>query len=109
MSDEEYPWYQLKYSIAEFMIPKLEDYKNNYQKTGMSIPSLIEKDESRDFSDEKITRLRKDWLSKLEVMIVSFKMVLNYNAGDNPDIPYDEDLIQEGLELFAKYYQDLWD
>ncbi len=106
---EDHSWYNLKYSIAEFMIPKLEEYRCQFISSGVSIPNWVSEEFKEPYSDEDIETLNRLWVADLEKMIFSFKMVLNYNASNNESIPYNERKIQEGVELFAKYYQHLWD
>ena len=108
VNKSEYPWYQLKYSIAEFMIPKLEEYKHNFIESGKSIPTWVGEISKEEYSEQEINLLTEEWLQKLDEMIISFKMVLNYATGDDSNIAYNEDTIQQGLDLFARYYQNLW-
>lgn len=106
---EEYPWYNLKYSIAEFMIPKLEEYKHQFISSGACIPNWVSDEFREPYSDSDVETLNKLWVSDLEKMIRSFKMVLNQNTDENESILYNESEIQKGIALFAKYYQNLWD
>lgn len=105
----DYPWYQLKYGIAEFLIPKLEEYKENFAEHGMCIPTWLTLDTKDIYSDDEVSELRAAWLAEIDKMIMSFRMVLNYNTGEEPALGYDEDTIQEGLDSFARHYQHLWD
>lgn len=106
---EKHSWYNLKYSIAEFMIPKLEEYKFNFIESGVAIPTWVSDDFKEPYSDEDIENLNKIWISDLDKMIHSFKLVLNCDVTEYNYIPSDECSIQEGIDLFARYYKHLWD
>jgi hypothetical protein len=111
MVDEskEYPWYNLKCSIAEFMIPKLEEYREEFIASGVCIPTWVSNDIKEPYSDKDVEILNELWVSDLDKMILAFKMVLNFNTAKDESIPYNESEIQKGIDLFAKYYQNLWD
>ena len=104
-----YPWYNLKYSIAEFMIPKLEEYKREFIASGICIPTWVSTEFQEPYSDQDLKSLNDLWIAELDTMILAFKMVLNYHTDKDESIPYNEDRIQEGLNIFAKHYQRLWD
>ncbi len=106
---DQYPWYQLKYGIAEFLVPKLEEYKARYAEEGVSIPTWLALDAKDSYSDVENNDLRDAWLMELNKMILAFKMVLNSSTGEDPALGYDEDIIQLGVESFSKHYQHLWD
>ena len=106
---EEHPWYNLKYSIAEFLIPRLEEYKLKFIESGVSIPTWVSSDMKEPFSDEDIEKLNSIWISDLDLMIQSFKLVLNYKYNQDEIIPYDRRDIQKGIDLFARHYQHFWD
>lgn len=105
----DYPWYQLKYGIAELLIPKLEEYKTNFAIQGVCIPTWLTLDAKDTYSDQEVNELRTTWLAEIDKMILSFRMVLNYSTGEDPALGYDEETIQEGVESFARHYQHLWD
>ncbi len=86
------------------MIPKLEQYRSNFKKEGVALPSWLD---NADNKSEK--ELCEEWISVLDRMILSFRMVLNYNTSENSELLFNEDVVQDGLDLFAKYYQNLWD
>lgn len=50
----------------------------------------------------------KEWKEILDKMIYSFESILN-EAHSDKRIPYDRAQVQEGLELFGKYFRALWD
>ena len=102
-------WYDLKYELAELIIPKLEVYLTEYSKGGMSIPTCLLDAPQDEFSDSEIDKLVTLWKSELNHMIGAFKQILNYKTAEDEKIDYDEAYIQDGLNKFAKYFQDLLD
>ena len=98
----------MKYELAELIIPRLENYKDNYNKKGVSIPTWVNDTDSFDFSENEINEMRSKWNSELDKMLTAFKLVLNYNTLEN-NRGYDEKIVQEGLNSFAKYFQHFWD
>ena len=105
----EYEWYNLKYQLAEFIIPKLEMYKTQYIKEGMCIPDWVIDKKQKTYSESEIQELNMKWHSELDHMILAFKQILNYNTGEDPKMGYDAEFIQDGLNKFAQYFQHFWD
>ena len=103
--EEEWSWYALKYDLVEFIIPKLERYKREFQKEGVTIPNWVLKKE------EEITEevLIAKWIEELDLMINAFEQILNYTTGNDERMDYDEAFIQRGLNKFAQYFQHFWD
>lgn len=102
-------WYNLKYDLAELIIPKLETYLTEYSKEGMSIPSWLLNTPKDKYSDSEIDKLITQWKLEIIHMIKAFKQILNYKTGEDENIGYDEIFIQEGLNKFAKHFQHFWD
>ena len=75
--------WNLYITIAKFILPRLKYFRE----TTISYP---DNDKGMD-----------GWHEILDKMIYSFDEILK-------DDSTDQDKIQEGLELFAKYYTDLW-
>ncbi len=106
---KEWGWYNLKYDLAESIIPKLETYLIEYSKGGMSIPSWLLNEPKDEYSDFETDKLVHQWKSEVNHMIEAFKQVLNYKTGDYENIDYNETFIQDGLNKFAKHFQHFWD
>ena len=102
-------WYNLKYDLAELIIPKLETYLIEYSKGGMSIPSWLLNESKDKFSDSEIDQLVTQWKSEVNHMIEAFKQILNYKTDEDENMDYDEAFIQDGLNKFAKHFQHFWD
>lgn len=112
---ENWEKWDLKYSIAEFVLPRLETYKKEVENDNiMSIPLWIEDhnlpfilDQNREYSKEEISLINKECANILQKMISSFKTLLI----PNNEISFEElqNIQNEGMQLFAKYYFNLWD
>ena len=112
---ENWEKWDLKYSIAEFIIPRLEAYKNAVENDNiMSIPIWIEDhnlpfilDHNKEYSEEEISLINKEWAKILQKILFSFKSLLIPNNEMNFEELQKKQ--HEGMQLFAKYYFNLWD
>lgn len=52
---------------------------------------------------------QESWHKVIDKMIYSFQYVLEQNRGVYGNLKAKEDKYQEGMQLFAKYFMDLWD
>ena len=104
-------WYETKYEMAEFILKRLKNYKENYNQNGHSLPLWIlepsKKKES--YSEQEEIELQKAWNKELDIMINAFEQILNYTLQFDEQLEYDEKKIQVGLNKFSKYYLDFWD
>ena len=99
-------WFNIKAEIAEFITHRLIDYKKNFQKKGMCIPSWVDGGLKKgNYNEEEIIDLNERWNIELDKMIKSFDLINNYDESINNQ----ENTIQIGVDLFAKYFQHLWD
>lgn len=96
--------------MAEFILGRLENYKENYNKNGHSLPDWIleDSDKQASYSDKEQLELKNAWNKELDTMIYAFRQVLNYTLQFD-ELEYDEKKIQEGLNKFSKYYLHFWD
>ena len=76
----------LDYTIACFIFPRLESFRNNLQ----CVP------------EDGMTK--KQWADILDKMLFSFRHVIEGKLKDHET----EAKVQEGLELFGKWFQALW-
>jgi hypothetical protein len=108
---QEWNWYETKYEMAEFILNRLENYKANYNKNGHSLPEWVLDDAHKktSYSKEDEIKLTTIWNDELDVMITSFKQILNYTLQFDENLEYDEEKIQNGLNKFSKYFMHLWD
>lgn len=79
--------WNLDHTIATFILPRLIKFRE----TNQGHPGIFESQEQ--------------WNEVLDKMILAFKKILE--EFDTVDIT-NEDGIEEGLELFAKYFRSLW-
>lgn len=96
-------WYNLKHEIAQFLVPRLKVYKESFESDGVAIPTWVSESQINveELSETQVEALNREWLDKLEEMILAFELVMSGDAL-NPKL-------QSGLNTFAKYYQHLWD
>lgn len=78
--------WNLDVTFAEFIWPRLVKFKEDVHTHPGSLESM------------------EEWHKILDKMIKTFKIMAN--SIDNDD--YDRDEVEEGLQLFAKYYLSLW-
>lgn len=116
---------ELHYHIAEFILPRLKNYRDR----GQSYPSIfVDYDESYGMSKEEYEKKRtegltiggglKAWQEILDKMILSFQITLDLDDLSIVDFKrkYDLDwnspevhnIRKEGLYKFAEYFADLW-
>jgi len=86
--------YNLNYHITRYILPRLKALRNNFHGYPGDLSSEIE------------------WALILDDMIIAFELILLEN--DNfmeyyKDHQSNNDKINKGLELFAKYFLSLWD
>ena len=78
--------WNLDYYIAKFTLPRLKLFK----KVTMGYPCDL--------------KSINEWYNILDKMIASFEIL----ATDEWDTQDEQKIVNEGLDLFRKYYQDLW-
>lgn len=103
--ETKYEWYDTKYALAETILPLLIRYKDNYSTDGVALPNWLENKST----NEDV--LIGEWIVELNKMINAFEMILAYrneNQNIENQLEY-ENVIQHGLESFAKYFQHFWD
>ncbi len=88
--------------VTEIALPVLKWYK----KYGHGLPWNEEVEPQRSFTTE-------EWNDVLDKMILSFQLIHDededFQSHDTEWYTEHNNQIQEGLNLFAKYYRNLWD
>ncbi len=102
---ENLKWYDIKSEIAEFIVHRLKDYKKNFYKEGVCIPAWVESNLKEEYNEKEINDLNERWSTELDKMIKSFYLINNHDES----IDNQEETIQTGIDLFAKYFKHLWD
>lgn len=101
----EYQIWDLKNAISEFIEPRLKAYIKKVDDNELvSIPTWVE---NKPDIDEQV--LRKTWSSILKDMLFPFDFQIN---PDNYISLADEEILlrkEKGLQLFANYFEHLWD
>ena len=90
MEDDSYDeeLYNLDITIAKFILPRLKEFKNNL----FGIPYPLTKEEYNDILDKMV------W--SFDIISRGDHIIMDDNENDKR--------VQEGLDLFAKYFRNLW-
>ena len=98
--------WSLNYTIAKFTLPRLQRFKNYH----MSYPN-----------NDDDYKSSEDWQKILDKMIYGLQACIHIWYAEEKivvddvvyekyeDIEWDWFRVSEGLELFGKYFRDLWD
>jgi len=105
------------YDMAKIILPMLLQIKfvkdsipNTLTKSIVGLPGsqlcfdFVYEDHSQLFEGS----LMDKWHEILDKMIWSFQQIIHHSRADTCHDRFEE-CLQEGLTLFAEYYQDLWD
>lgn len=79
----------LDITIAKFILPRLKFFKKKV--LGYPLELTFE-----------------EWKAIIDKMILSFSLILDDSEAYKKCNKEEEDKIEEGLQLFTKYFQDLW-
>ena len=104
-SDEEV--WEFHYHATRYIYPRLVMFKDRYTATcpGLLLSEMFPS--IREFTDEQEKMAHDRWFEILDTMIYAFGKLMD----ESPSLRTDEanQRIEDGLFLFAKYYQSLWD
>ncbi|MBT2623333.1 MULTISPECIES: hypothetical protein [Chryseobacterium] len=100
--------YDLKYTLSESIYPMLKAFKDKVDKKEM--PTLPDFKNEIFFEDKKMTvdLMFRFWSDRLGEMIFPFEYYCYPKKFENISIDEREEKIQKGLDVFAKYFNDLW-
>lgn len=102
----EYEFFSLDYSLALYIYPRLRYFRDNYAE--IATPGCFCYDKNGKHIDNPNETNRR-WLEVLDKMIKAFQYIIK-----EPDWNTSEEIhkigkvIDEGLQLFAQYYNCLW-
>ena len=100
---DKYDTWGLDHTLALIILPALKQYKKVHQ----SSPCID------GFYDEKtgnmLPEVHEAWNSIVDKMIWSFEAILAEDEKEELYTVQENNQIQEGLDLFGKYYRNLWD
>jgi len=102
--------------LTKFILPRIKEFRKMIETNCSGVPTLIleynEKGKAKYSTDEGMKR----WISILKKIELAFILMHEENNGEDvylkksvEEISEDYKKIEEGLELFGKYYQCLWD
>ena len=121
--------WSLDHTMTDFILPRLKGFRHgdgNKHTDGPSGTPLLPGYNADEITEEEDAAMHQEWLDILDKMILAFeyhKLDMNdveakvsvWSAEEEHWCAYREEedrrqkAIAEGLELFAKYYQYLWD
>lgn len=94
-------------TICKFILPRLKEYRKNIR----SYPTCIiaNSSSSDGYNEEEFKFNVLKWKGIIDKMIFSFEeyLTVGYSIGNKRNEK--DKQISEGLQLFAKYFQCLWD
>lgn len=99
----EYEFFSLDYSMAFYIYPRLCKFRDEYAKYGTPSPFCFDENGNQ-YPDDYNSNGK--WIECLNKMCLAFQYIIK--EPNNMEWEERENIIQEGLDLFAKYYQDLW-
>lgn len=91
-------FWEAQYTIAWAIYPKLVRFRHA-EKVGVPV----------DFVDEEGELSEAAWLETIDQMIYAFQEIINDDIILQDNAKEIQDKINQGLSLFAKYFQSLWD
>ncbi len=106
--------WDLGYTVAAFTLPRLKRYKKLNNGVPGAVLFQINEEENIHFNNAK-----EKWDTILDCIIWSFEQIVN--PTEEPELEKGEDWkdyrirydayskkVQDGINLFAKHFQDLW-
>ena len=100
--------YDLKYTISGYVLPRLKAFKEKYEnRSAPSVPTF-EEEELRLGRELSFKQAEAYWAGILGEMIFPFEYHVDPEKYEH--LEYDEirASMKNGLELFAKYFENLW-
>ena len=106
--------WDLGYTVAAFALPRLKRYKKLNNGVPGAVLFQVNEEENIHFNNAK-----EKWDAILDCIIWSFEQIIN--PTEEPELKKDEDWkdyrirydayskkVQDGINLFAKHFQNLW-
>lgn len=104
----EYEIWQIKSAVSEFLVPRLKLFREKVLKgETMCIPTWLEQD--YDIANKSEVELNELWVEVLEKMIFPFEYELSGTVPSTMGVKNFEEKREAGLQLFARYFFNLWD
>ncbi len=111
---ENYQIWEIKNAVSELITPLLKEYITKVEENNiMCIPTWIEK-EGFDVKNMSTVEMNKEWSNILKRMLYPFTyqigdVSLSVNFHSTREIIQHNEKFNEGLRLFAKFFENLWD
>lgn len=98
--------WSLDYTLAKWIIPRLERFKE--VRNGIPLIEGFEFAFEENATEEDFNKAEKEWVRIINKMIRAFTLIVGEN--DNFELLNDREWkeINEGLDLFRKYFTNLW-
>lgn len=101
----EYEFFSLDYSMALYIYPRLCKFRDDYAHFGT--PGCLCYDENQKRLSNEEADIR--WMEILDKMILAFRYIIQQpDWKDSEELKEINKTIEEGLHLFADYYNCLW-
>ncbi len=99
--------YDLKYTLSALIYPRLKEFKNTVDnKNAPSVPDFSNVEHfSKDTSFEE---KEKYWSEVLAEMIIPFEYHVHPENFEHLEFKEINEKVEKGLEIFAKYFTNLW-
>lgn len=120
---DEWDTWNMDQTIALMVLPLIKKYKEEMESRGMCFPGSLysqvresyNPDQNEILSEEELEELVRDtcgnlWNEYVEAMIFSFEEAIEGYTGtfDTKEYQKYQQKIQDGFELFGKYFTSLW-
>ena len=104
--------WSLQFTISKFVLPRLKRFKE-VDKGGVPNKIYQEYRDPNKKVNENMKLASEEWDKKLDKMILAFQRIIDEDEDfhDFKDKKYwdkQEKIKEDGLKLFAEYFQDLW-
>lgn len=98
--------WSLDYSLSEWIVPRLKMLRETKQGCPF-IDGFDEIYSNPDATEDEWEQIYKAWDEIMGKMILAFELVIKDDHGE--ERLKNEEKIEEGLKLFARYFRNLWD
>jgi hypothetical protein len=109
---ENYHVWEIKNAVSAFISPLLKEYISKVEANEIiSVPDWIKKD-GFDVCSMSTDEKNKEWAKILKKILYPFTYQMgeiDINFYSNKEQLMHHEKIKEGLNLFAKYFENLWD
>jgi len=105
---DEYEVWQIKSSVSQFLVPRLKLFIQKIE-NGESVTIPIWLERTNDISKKSEKELKSLWIETLKKMLIPFECQTTPEKFLEITHEVLEQKKKEGLQLFAEYFDNLWD